>query len=74
LTGIQRVGTVNSTFERGFDLGKSIESKYDEKKNKFLHQITFKVQVKFGNKGDNLSFASVLNGVETGSASIKFDQ
>jgi hypothetical protein len=39
-----------------------------------VHQFSYDVQVRFGDKGDNLTFKSIANGQEAGSANIKFDR
>lgn len=71
---MDRVGIVESTFNADFDFGKSTRYRYHQKDKRTVHQFDFDVQVRFGNKGDNLTFKSIANGQEAGSANIKFDR
>jgi hypothetical protein len=70
---VDRVGSIESTFDADFDFGKKTRSKQNKEKT-LVHQFSYDVQVRFGDKGDNLTFRSIANGKEAGSAKIKFDR
>jgi hypothetical protein len=68
------VGSVESSFDADFDFSKSTQCRYNRKENRIVYRYSYEVQVRFGDKGDNLTFKSIANGQEAGSANIKFDQ
>jgi hypothetical protein len=71
---VDHVGSIASTFDADFDFGTSTQCRYNNKTKKIVHQFSYDVQVRFGDKGDNLTFKSIVNGQEAGSANIKFDR
>ncbi|RFU34080.1 hypothetical protein B7463_g2225, partial [Scytalidium lignicola] len=71
---VDRVGSIEATFDADFDFGKSTWRRYNHRVKRTVHQFSYDVQVRFGDKGDNLTFKSIANGQEAGSANIKFDR
>jgi hypothetical protein len=71
---VDRVGSIASTFDADFDFGTSTQCRYNNKNKEIVHQFSYNLQVRFGDKGDNLTFKSIVNDQEAGSASIKFDR
>jgi hypothetical protein len=71
---VDHVGSIESTFGADFYFGTSTECRYNNKTKEFVHQFSHDVQVRFGDKGDNLTFKDIVNGQEAGSAIIKFDR
>ena len=62
-----------STFEAGFDYGPNAEMAYNTRLRKNVYQFAFKVKVRFGGKGENLTFWNLVNGKPISSAVIEFD-
>jgi len=68
------VGKIVSTFPSGFDFGQSSESKFNTRFNKTIYQFSHKVEVMFGNKGENLTYKDLFNGQVVGTATIQYDR
>jgi hypothetical protein len=71
---VERVGSIESTFDADFDFGTSTQCRYNKQTKEIVHGLSSKVQVRFGDKGVNLIFKSIVNGQEAGLANIKFDR
>jgi hypothetical protein len=63
-----------SKFDKDFDYGASSKSKYNSGLKKFVHQFSYNVQVRFGDKGDNLTFRNLVNGEVVSTAVIEFNR
>ncbi len=61
-----------STFDKDFDHGKDGESTYNARLGKTVYQMSFQVQVRFGDKGENLQFLTLFNGKTVSKAIIDF--
>lgn len=66
------MGNVISSFPMDFDFGPSAKSVYNTKLKKMVHQFEAEIQVRFGDKGSNLTFKDLVNGEVKSSASIEF--
>ncbi|KAH8766958.1 Hsp70 family protein-like protein [Hyaloscypha sp. PMI_1271] len=71
---VNHVGSIESTFGADFYFGSSTQCRYNNKSKEIVYQFSYNVQVRFGDKGDNLTFKAIVNGQEAGSAIIKFDR
>jgi hypothetical protein len=71
---VDHVGSIESTFDADFDFGTSTQCRYNNKTKEIVHLFSYTVKVRFGDKGDNLTFKEIVNGQEAGSAIIKFDR
>ncbi|KAH9223806.1 Hsp70 family protein-like protein [Leptodontidium sp. 2 PMI_412] len=69
---VEEVGIVTSRFPKNFDFGPSAQSVYNTKLKKMIHQFKAEIQVRFGDKGSNLTFKDLVNGEVKSSASIEF--
>ena len=61
-----------STFDKDFDFGDKAESTYNTRLGKTVYQMNFQVQVRFGDKGENLQFRTLFNGKALSKAIIEF--
>jgi len=73
-TGVERIGTIESVFDKDFDFGHSARSRYNSTLGKTVHGYDFEVEIVFGNKGGNLTFRCLVDGKETASAVLKFNR
>ncbi|KAG4415113.1 hypothetical protein IFR04_011750 [Cadophora malorum] len=69
---VEEVGKIVSTFPKDFDFGLSAKSVYSTKSKKMIHQFEADTQVRFGDKGSNLTFKDLFNGEVKSSATIEF--
>jgi hypothetical protein len=74
IVGVEKVGSVVSTFDKDFDYGPNTELTYNARLGKFVHQFPYDVQVRFGDKGDNLTFRNVVDGKVISTAVIEFNR
>jgi hypothetical protein len=69
---VEKVGTILSAFEENFDYGDKGESTYNVRLGKNVYRMNFQVQVRFGDKGENLQFRTLFNGKAVSKAIIEF--
>jgi len=72
--GVDKVGTIKTTFPANFDYGPKKESKYNSTLGKDIHEFSYEIQVVFGSKGSNLTFKTVVDGNVVSTADIEFNQ
>jgi hypothetical protein len=68
------VGEIRSKYDEYFDFGPNTQSNYNHRLQRTINQFPYEVQVRFGNKGANLQFNTLVNGVVAGDTTIEFDQ
>ena len=72
--GVEAVGRIISNYDRNFDFGPNIKSHYSAKLGKTVFRFPFQVQVRFGDKGDNLQFRNLVKGLVVSEAVIEFSK
>jgi hypothetical protein len=72
--GVDKVGTIKTTFPANFDYGPKTYCGYNSKLGKVIHNFTFEIKVIFGSKGSNLIFETVVDGNVVSTADIEFNQ
>ncbi|KAH7411293.1 Hsp70 family protein-like protein [Cadophora sp. MPI-SDFR-AT-0126] len=73
-SSVEEIGSIVSRFAADFDLGPSASSRYNEVLEKTIHRFEHQVQIKFGNKGENLTCQDVINGEVVSTAKIEFNR
>ncbi len=61
-----------SAFDKDFDYGPKAELAYNARLGKLVYMFPHKVQVRFGDKGDNLTFRDLVDGKIISTAVIEF--
>jgi hypothetical protein len=74
MIGVEEVGSILSTFPAEFDYGLCAKSKYNTKLHKTLYKFLFEVQIRFGDKGENLTFKNLVDGKTVSKAVIEFNR
>ena len=74
ISGIEEVGCIRSHFDDDFDFGPDTQSKYNSRLGKIVYQLCHQIQVRFGTRGANLTFANIVNGKTVSTAAIEFDR
>lgn len=72
--GVEKVGEIKSKYNENFDFGSNTVSNYNHKLQRTITMFSYEIQVRFGNKGANLQFNTLVNGVVAGDTAIEFDQ
>lgn len=72
MKGVQQIGKIQCRIPKDDDFGPKIPMKWNEKLREYIQLISFEVQVLFGEKGENLKFSIVLNGVPRASEWVDF--
>ena len=72
LLGVQEVGSIVSKFDRNFDFGPNIETTYNSRLGRKVNQFPHQIQVRFGDKGENLQFKNLVKGLIVSEAVIEF--
>ena len=65
---------IKVTFAAGFDYGLATKSQRNNALGKTVHQMSYEIQVVFGDKGNNLTFKAVMNGKVVSTADIEFNR
>ncbi len=68
------VGRVVSEFYKNFEFGPNIKTRYNSRLGKTVNEFPHQVQVRFGDKGDNIQFKNRVKGLVVSEATIKFGQ
>ncbi|KAH6672241.1 Hsp70 family protein-like protein [Halenospora varia] len=71
---VEEVGSIASVFPADFNYGLSATSKYSTKLHETLHRLSFQVQIRFGDKGENLTFKNLVDGKTVSTAVIEFNR
>jgi len=66
--GVEEIGQIVSAFPQNFEFGSS------SKQANNIHRIFHQVQVKFGNKGNNITCQNVVNDKVVSTATIEFNR
>jgi hypothetical protein len=72
LLGVQEVGSIVSEFDKNFDFGPNIETTYNSRLGRTVNAFPHQIQVRFGDKGDNLQFKNLVKGLVVSKAVIEF--
>jgi hypothetical protein len=68
------VGSIVSTFDEGFDYGPCADSAYNARLGKMIYQFSYELQIRFGDKGNNLKFRNLVNGEVMSTAVMEFNR
>ncbi|KAE9364639.1 Hsp70 family protein-like protein [Stipitochalara longipes BDJ] len=71
---VDEVGCIEAYFDRDFDFGPNIRSTWSVKLGRMVYKFPHQVQVRFGDKGENLQFRILVQGRVISEAVIKFGQ
>jgi hypothetical protein len=74
ILGVDEVGSIVASFDRNYDFGPNIRSTYSFKLGKIVYKFPHQLQVRFGNKGENLQFKILVEGRVVSEAVIEFGQ
>ncbi|KAH8762343.1 Hsp70 family protein-like protein [Hyaloscypha finlandica] len=69
---VQEVGSIVSKFDRNFDFGPNIETTCNSRLGRKVNQFPHQIQVRFGDKGENLQFKNLVKGLIVSEAVIEF--
>lgn len=59
-------------FPADFNFGDSLRSIWNSKLQKNIHEADYKIEVVFGNQGDNLTIRTLINDQVQGTATIEY--
>jgi len=68
------VGSIVSTFDEDFDYGPHTESTYNNRLGEMIYQFPYELQIRFGDKGNNLKFRNLVNGEVMSTAVMEFNR
>ncbi|KAF8853277.1 Hsp70 family protein-like protein [Acephala macrosclerotiorum] len=69
---VEVIGRIDTKFPANFDFGEALESTFNPRLRRTVYRIAFKVEVIFGDRGENLKFRTSINGVVGGSTQVIF--
>ncbi len=70
--GVQKVGEIVSDFDKDFDFGLKVVTTYSSRLKRSVSKFPHQVQVRFGDKGENLQFKNLVQGIAVSEAVIEF--
>jgi hypothetical protein len=68
------VGSIVSAFNDDFDYGPYTDSAYNARLGKMIYRFPYELQIRFGDKGDNLKFRNLVNGEVMSTAVMEFNR
>ncbi|TGO11634.1 hypothetical protein BTUL_0105g00240 [Botrytis tulipae] len=71
---VEVVGSIQSTLHKDFDFGTNVSKQWNDRLNRYVHEVKSQQQIVFGNKGDNLTFRLLVGGKEICKSVMKFDR
>jgi hypothetical protein len=71
--GVEHVGDVEAIFSCDYKFGEGTKKRYNANLGRSVHRLSIENEVVFGNKGDNLTFRSLIDGKEVSNSVIRFD-
>ncbi|PQE02915.1 Hsp70 family protein [Rutstroemia sp. NJR-2017a BVV2] len=71
--GVEHVGDIEAILSRDYQFGRDTQERYNAKLKRSVHQLSIEHKVVFGNKGDNLTFRSLIDSKEVSNSVIRFD-
>ncbi|PQE13104.1 Hsp70 family protein [Rutstroemia sp. NJR-2017a BBW] len=71
--GVEHVGDIEAILSRDHQFGQDTQERYNAKLKRSVHQLSIQNEVVLGNKGDNLTFRSLIDSKEVSNSVIRFD-
>lgn len=68
------MGSIVSTFDEDFDYGPYTNSTYNARLGKMIYRFRYELQIRFGDKGNNLKFRNLVNGEVMSTAVMEFNR